>query len=375
MSSVWLKSKLHYTFLYPESSIKMEELITNLHMHTRYSDGEGSHDDIGQAALQAGLDAVIVTDHNILVSGMERYYERDSRRVLMLVGEEVHDRTRDPQKNHLLILGGTRELSPFAPQPQQLINQARAAEALTFIAHPVDEAMPSFGEPDISWVDWQADGFTGIELWNGFSEMKSVARSKLQAVFMALFPRHLAHHPLPATLQRWDLLTQTGKRIVAVGGSDAHNYHRSLGPIKKEIYPYSFHFRCINTHILTPTGLTGNLLADKKMILSALAQGHAFVGYDLPASTRGFRFTGAGKDGTVVMGDEVALQDGITFQIRLPEAVECRLLKDGNPIKVWKNKDICTFIANQPGVYRVESYIHYLGKRRGWIFSNPIYVR
>jgi len=33
-----------------------------------------------------------------------------------------------------------------------------------------------------------------------------------------------------------------------------------------------------------------------------------------------------------------------------------------------------TYIANRPGTYRVEAYISYQGKSRGWIFSNPIFV-
>ena len=40
----------------------MHEIILNLHMHTRYSDGTGSHRDIARAAIRAGLEAVIVTD-------------------------------------------------------------------------------------------------------------------------------------------------------------------------------------------------------------------------------------------------------------------------------------------------------------------------
>ena len=47
----------------------MHEIILNLHMHTRYSDGAGTHADIATAAMKAGLDAVIVTDHNVLVNG------------------------------------------------------------------------------------------------------------------------------------------------------------------------------------------------------------------------------------------------------------------------------------------------------------------
>ena len=49
----------------------MPEIVINLHMHTRYSDGSGTHKDIAQAAIQNGLDAVIVTDHNVLVEGVE----------------------------------------------------------------------------------------------------------------------------------------------------------------------------------------------------------------------------------------------------------------------------------------------------------------
>ena len=32
----------------------MHEIVVNLHMHTRYSDGSGTHKDIAQAAMQAG---------------------------------------------------------------------------------------------------------------------------------------------------------------------------------------------------------------------------------------------------------------------------------------------------------------------------------
>ncbi|HEX7975394.1 MAG TPA: hypothetical protein VF498_13380, partial [Anaerolineales bacterium] len=61
-------------------------------------------------------------------------------------------------------------------------------------------------------------------------------------------------------------------------------------------------------------------------------------------------------------------------QIRLPRPCECRLIKDGKAIKTWQKRDTCTYITTEPGVYRVEAYIEYLGRLRGWIFSNPIYV-
>jgi hypothetical protein len=163
--------------------------------------------------------------------------------------------------------------------------------------------------------------------------------------------------------------------VVAIGGSDAHAFPARLGPLFRILFPYEFHFRAVNTHILTPEPLTGELATDRRMILTALKQGNAFIGYDLPGSTRGFRFTAQGKDDTVWMGDETSASGGITLQIRLPQKAECRLIKDGEVIKTWRNRLTCTHITTEPGVFRIEAYINYLGKKRGWIFSNPIYVR
>ncbi|MBI4929007.1 MAG: PHP domain-containing protein, partial [Anaerolineae bacterium] len=66
----------------------MSEILLNLHMHTTYSDGSGSHSTIAAAAMQSGLDAVIVTDHNVLVKGVEGYRQDGQRRLMLFIGEE-----------------------------------------------------------------------------------------------------------------------------------------------------------------------------------------------------------------------------------------------------------------------------------------------
>jgi hypothetical protein len=353
----------------------MEEVVINLHMHTRYSDGHVSHADIAEAALRAGLDAVIVTDHNVWVNGPEDYYRDGNRAVLLLVGEEIHDQARQPQKNHLLVFGTGRELADQAYDPQRLIDAVRQAGGLSFIAHPYDPESKAVGEADISWVDWQVQGFTGIELWNGLSEFKSRLRTRLHAIYYAFNPAAIAQGPLPETLLKWDELMAGGRQIVAVGGSDAHALPGSLGPLRKTLFPYEFHFRAINTHLSLQTALSGDLAEDRRKILDALSAGRAFIGYDLPASTRGFRFTAQGKEQKAWMGEEISAKFGVTMQVRLPQPVECRLIKDGKVIKTWQKRETCTHITTEPGVYRVEAYIQYLGRLRGWIFSNPIYVR
>jgi len=353
----------------------MQEVIVNLHMHTRYSDGSGRHQDIAKAAFAAGVDVVIVTDHNVLVNGFEGYYKEKNKKILMLIGEEVHDQARDPQKNHLLVFGTGRELASFAVDPQLLIDQVRSAGGLSFLAHPDDPAAPLFKETDISWVDWSVQNYTGIELWNALSELKTVVPTKLQAIFYALFPSFVASQPIPATLARWDELLSNGSRVVAIGGSDAHALHMKMGLLSRVIFPYEFHFRTVNTHVFTSEALSGDANKDRKLIYDALAEGHCFVGYDLSAPTKNFRFTAQGKDASVSMGDEIPAKGGVTLQAKLPSMAEIRLLKDGQVIQTWKNKNSCMHTTTEPGVYRVEAYRTYLGRLRGWIYSNPIYVR
>ncbi len=352
----------------------MHEITVNLHMHTRYSDGGGSHANIAEAALKCGIDAVIVTDHNVFVRGFEGYIQEGNRKVLMLIGEEIHDQDREPQKNHLLAFGAENELATVADDPQILINAVRDSNGLAFIAHPNDRAAPAFRETDISWVDWQAVNYTGIELWNGFSELKTIIPTKLHGILYALFPELIAHHPMPDTLHRMDEL-QANRRIVAIGGSDAHANEMHIGPFRRIIFPYEFHFKTINTHILLHQPLTGETGADKKLIYEGLSAGHCFVGYDLPSPTRGFRFTAQGREAEAIMGDEIPARNGVTLQTRTPSPAEIRLIKNGRLIRRWDHQTIAAHITTEPGVYRIEAYRRYLGLKRGWIFSNPIYVR
>ncbi len=351
----------------------MHELTVNLHMHTTYSDGSATHAELGKIALKTSVDVLLVTDHNVLVEGVNAYFQEGKRRVLVLACEEVHDQGRSPQKNHLLVFGADKELAPFAQDPQSLIEAVGEAGGICFISHPFDPAMPEFGETDISWTDWSLSGYTGIELWNGFSELKTVAKGKWQAVAYAFFPELIPHGPLPETLQKWDELTSNGQRVVAIGGGDAHAEHLSLGPIRKVIFPYEYHFKAINTHVLTSTPLTNDLLRDKKMILEGMSAGHCFVGYDLPASTRGFQFSAQSKFVNAIMGDEIKFTGPVTLQVKLPSAADMRLIRNGRVVKS-AHGEAMVYIAEEPGVYRVEATRQFMGRERGWIFSNPIHI-
>ncbi len=200
------------------------------------------------------------------------------------------------------------------------------------------------------------------------SEFKTRSQSLPKAALHALFPQFMDQGPLEKTLQLWDELMITSKKpVVAVAGVDAHNLDYKYGPLRVRLYPYAFQFRSLTTHILAPGKLTGEINTDRAMVLDALSQGHAFCAFDLPHSTRGFRFNCNTNDGTAIMGDKVQADAGLTFQVRLPIRTHVRLLKDCCDLGAPRSR----FLTHRPKNrrYRVEVYIDYRNRHRGWIFS------
>ncbi len=347
------------------------EYVGNPHIHTRYSDGTALHADVAQAASQAELDFVIVTDHNVWVEGVEGYYDD----VLLLVGEELHNVRSRPQANHLLAYNADLELAPLAEDAQTLIEGIAEEGGFCYLAHPFERSSPvGAGLDAIPWTAWDVDGYTGIELWNYMSEFKGLLWSKVAAVLYAYFPTMGIRGPYRATLQKWDELLSQGRRVAVIGGADAHGETYSLGPLSKQLFPYDYLFRCVNTHLLTHVPLNGEVDHDKALIYKALSEGRTWVGYDLLAPTSGFRFRARSVANEAEVGEELVRTGATVFEVETPVAADIRLICDGEIVVRTGGRSLRHTTA-RPGVYRVEAYRRYRLGRRGWIFSSPIYVR
>jgi hypothetical protein len=352
----------------------MHEVVANLHAHTVYSDGEATHDEVAAAAIQAGLDAVWVTDHNVYAQGLDGYRYHQGKRVLLLVGEEIHDQIRVPQKNHMIVLEAGRELATFASRPQRLLDAVRQAGGLAYLAHIVDPAAPLFREADLSWEDMNLQGPFGIEIWNTMSEFKGHLTSVPSALWHTYVPDASPVGPYPEALARWDALLAAGKQVTAIGGADAHGLRIHVGPLRAVIFPYEYLFRAINTHILTDEPLSGDAEVDRKRISDALRLGRCYVGYGRPASPRGFQFTAHSDRGEATMGDSVSCRLGATLQVHVPRPAEIRLLRHGSLVRRWSSTDNAVHTVTEPGAYRVEALLPYRGRLRHWILSNPVYL-
>ncbi|MGQ9522261.1 MAG: CehA/McbA family metallohydrolase [Anaerolineae bacterium] len=347
------------------------EVVGNLHAHTVYSDGTTDHRGVARAAARAGLDFVVVTDHNIWVRGVEGYTDG----VLLLVGEEVHSVRRYPQVNHLLIYGAEAELAPLAADPQSLIHAVAERGGICFLAHPYEKGSPI--SPDlepIPWVDWEVDGYAGLEIWNAMSEFKGLLWGRPAALFYAYFPELGIRGPFPTTLRRWDALLRAGRKVTAIGGADAHGHTYHLGPIRRAVFPYDTLFRWVNTHILVEQPLTGDLETDRRLIYDALRAGRTWVGYDRPGATRGFRFHVRSGPAVATMGEEIPRAGALLFEVEAPRPGIIRLIREGRVVARAYGRTL-RFTTAEPGAYRVEVWRTFRGRTRGWIFSSPIYCR
>lgn len=368
------------------SASNLYEYFGNIHMHTTYSDGNGTFDDLINGAVRAGLDFVFVTDHNILVREEEEGYRRG---VLTLVSQEVHDEEREVPGNHLLCLGVETDVSHLAKDPQTLINAVNQQGALPILAHPIEEWTDLYPS-HYPWHSWEVYGYHGIELWNYMSSFRGFTTSTLRALLLGLLPQRFSIGPLPAMLEKWDELTQL-RPVIALGGTDVHAQTFRIGPISRCFLPYDHCARAVNTHILTETPFRGqpdmdpadylhpHVQHDRALTLDALRQGHCWVGYDLAGPTNGFRFWAeAGNDGSppALMGDMVPLPAGqsLHLSIETPAAADIRLLRNGRIISQGHGRAL-SYHVREAGVYRVEVWKHRWARPRGWIFSNPIYVK
>ena len=344
------------------------ERVGNLHIHTTYSDGTAEFGELAEAASKAGLDYLIATDHNVYVGDHEGWYDD----TLVLVGEEVHDPARS-EVNHYLALNVHEEMVSLAGDPQGLIDGVLARGGIGFLAHPYERSGRYANEPEIDWVDWGVKGYNGLEIWNYMSEFKSHLPDLSRALLYAYVPKLAISGPYPQALVKWDELLARHK-VYAIGGSDAHGIVYQAGPFKRRLFSYEHLFRAVNTHILVSEQWSGDVAHDGQLVYDALACGRSFVGYDSLASTKGFRFTAEHDGESYIMGDEFQANGRVRFHVWTPGKARLRLMLNGFCVAETNGREM-TYDGRAPGAYRVEARRSYMLKSRGWIYSNPIFVR
>jgi hypothetical protein len=348
----------------------MKEYTVNLHVHTTFSDGEGTMEEVISAAQKAGLDILLINDHDTL-KGKKKGYEGYYGNLLVLIGCEFSGR-----HNHYLSYGLDHYPGHDFEKPQEFIDIAREQGAVGFIAHPFEKGSP-FSEQGraYTWTDWNVTGYDGICIWNYSSIWKSRVLSITELLKRYFLRAGTLPGPEKEVLAKWDETGQT-RRVAAVCGSDAHALKKGFLFFKLKFFPYKYLFRAINTHLLFNPPLTNDLDTDRALVFKALAKGSSFLSHDKLGDTAGFDFRVEKKGREQAgQGEEIKFSDGDRFIWALPQRATVNLIKDGEMI-FSLFADQGSFQVPGPGVYRieVEKTTRFFGLRP-WIFSNHIYIR
>ena len=338
----------------------------------------GNFEQIIAAAKSNQLNFVMMTEHtseHFNTAAMTLKGDYDG--VLFINGNEANLTDSD----HILLLPGLEGLDRYItrdPEPSfvDILRRGRGKNGLTFVAYPQE------------FRSWDTSFYDGVEVYNLYTNARQI--NPLVMFFDGLWSYHSYPDLLFATfyrrptenLEKWDQqIASTGKKLVALAGSDAHsNVGISLNEdsgktlVGIKLDPYERSFRLVRLHVLIP----GNDTFDRESLLAAIGAGHCFIGFDLFGDTSGFSFSASNAAEDRIQGDQIALAKALKLTVSTPVASRIVLLKDGRAIQDetgLKSKD---YSVTERGSYRVEVYLPQLPMSAGeqpWIISNPIYVR
>src|SRR6266508_4049590 len=316
-----------------------------LHMHTIYSDGSGTVEDLARAARAAGLRWIIVTDHDTLEG---QRFEGWIEGVLVIVDHEI-----TPDRNHFLALN-VDEVIDNTLAPQDFVDEVYARGGFGIIAHP-DERTKNDFKDIYRWDDWNVNGPreragrpVGIELWNQLSDWgEHLTRRNKELLFF--LPQLGMRGPTADTLAWWDRLNVAGKRTFGAGGVDVHALKRKAPWGEVEIFSYRWTFGTLTNYLLMPEPLAAEASVAIGQVYAALAEGRSYFLNRRDGACPKLTFHAQRGEEQFPIGASPSLCDG-------------RLVARSS--RAFRHE------VREPGVYRLEGH----RKRRQWLFSNPIYV-
>lgn len=337
-------------------------------MHTRASDGSADPPEIARLAAEAGVEAVVLTDHDRLSPGAGR-----QEGVLIIPGQEV-----TPRHNHLLALNLDHSLPKFKGDgingdPARSLALIQKSGGWGALAHPLDAAIPS-SQRSRSFVtlDFSAIGCPGLELWNAMSAFKKNMNSIAGFFARLAMPRTFLAGPDPILLALWDTMGRS-RRWVAFAGADAHAFSMRKRWLPVRVFSYRRHMRILLTGLWLSRPFSGDYEQDQALLLEALAEGRCFAAL---GRARGFACQIKSPGGKALLpGAETGFAPGWVMEAELPGRGEARLLCNGTVVHKARGRRFA-WPLDRPGVWRLEAR-----RRRPpagwrpWIFCNPFYLR
>ena len=343
-----------------------------VHLHTTYSDGTATMEEIVAAAAGAGVNLVLLTDHDSLGARRDGWEGRHGE-VCVLVGTEV-----SPKQGHYLAFGVDQDIPHAGRSALQIAAAVRKAGGVGFAAHPFSTGghmlFPGIARRIVLPHGWPALddplGCDGIELWSLTTDAAEAWRTPAEAMRWLREPeRAVAAGPPAHHLRRWDALSAR-RRVPAIGGLDGHQPGIRVSGRVRSPLPHRRTFDLLRTHLLCDRSLTGDVGADWQTVLRALGAGAAWLTCPCVAPADGARMWVERPNGEVIgMGGEASAAPSV-LKLELPRGADVHVLRDGKRFHNAHGRDLLVPIEG-PGAYRAEARID----GRMWLLSNPVHLR
>ena len=347
------------------------EYVGNIHIHSYHSDGKGSYAALAGKAVKQGIDFICFNDHAHMLDFFSLDEEGLYDNLALIIGLEI-----GKEDHHYLAYNLKKVPDCDNATPQEVIDRVNEQGGFGFLAHPFEKGMP-FMEKSVvyRWNDLSVDGYTGICIWNFSSRWKERIKTVFHGIFHLIFKVQGLKGPSKETISFWDELCLK-RKVVAVGGSDAHGSIIKLGFIKASILKYDYLLNSINIHVFLNRKIYKDFKAAKNEIFEAMKAGRLFIANDRLCPARGFKYCFLSDDGSdLLMGEEETFSNPGNLVVELPSKGEIRLIRNGETVNTYRGMEV-VYPVKKEGVYRVEVYRHVpLFGWRPWIFTNPIYLR
>lgn len=334
--------------------------IGAIHIHSVYSDGTGDIESISKAAKNAGLDWIIVTDHNSF-----EIEEGIYNGVYVIKGEEISPK----DENHYLALGINKYIQPNV-NAKHNIEAVKLNGGFGFAAHADESDYRRNSHQPIKWTNKNITP-DGVEIWNWFSEWADNLndRNIFSLAYAYLFKHNLIKEANATTIKWWDKLNNTSDKIIpAIGGIDAHALKIKGYVIPVTIFPYQDMFKTIVNVISSNKPFAKDFETRKTQILEAIKTGRNLI-INRVVSTEIPIFKISNKNQTVTSGESISLDNETLLNVQTKKKGSIKIFYNGKEIKSVISNSI-KMLLNEVGKYRVEIKF---GKR-GFAYSNPIIV-
>lgn len=358
-------------------SVRFFEYSGAIHIHTVYSDGGGTYEDIINAADSLGLDFIIPTDHNTLAP-IRDGWARKAGGVIVIPGVE---NAINHSGGHYIAIGDSLTMVRTKKISSEIVYKANVNNNnMIFPAH-------IFRSKKDSWKNFNIGGYTGIEIFNLDENWRDNLKSyRIQRFFANLFVycfinknlNYLISFP-QKQLEKFDELNMV-RKTSGIGSTDAHS--RKI--FSRGIPSYTSSFKSVQTIIITRVPFNGQYSHDREIVLNAIRNGNSFVGFPGFGNVRGFLFTAFSDSSEASCGDSLCMGKSAKLRIVLPENKNCvvRIVRNGRIFKEYDKivTKIIDLDISDTGVYRVQvlqkrDMLPLMRKRFfPWILSNPVYI-